>query len=280
MSKQIVIVGTAPSSIRLGPYANPDWEVWACSPGTYGVLPRINQFFELHRWEPGQPWFSEGYCDFLRAFNGPVWMSAPVNEVKGCVVLPVDALVQKYSPYFFTSSIAWMMAMAIEAGATKIALYGVDMAATEEYGYQRAGCQFFAMLAKAKGIEVGVPPESDLLRPAPLYGVCEQNHGWIKALAREQELRSRLKECETTQQNKMIEAHFLKGALDDLNWNRDTWHGNMDGRSHMFTEPTDIPALKDFDHSIFPAETASQYVSGCNAPDLTEPFNRQDGKLP
>lgn len=242
-AKKVVIVGTAPSSIGLGPYTNPEWEVWACSPGTYGVVPRIDQFFELHRWEPGQPWFSEGYCDFLRQFEGPVWMSANVQGVKNCQLLPAFELVQKYGPYFFTSSIAWMMAMAIEAGAEKIALYGVDMAATEEYGYQRAGCQYFAMLAASLGIEVGTPPESDLLRPAPLYGVCEQSHQWIKTTARDRELKDRLARAENELKQKEMEVMFVRGAIDDLGYVQQTYFGNVDGMV-TFTAPPAVPVLE------------------------------------
>ena len=39
--------------------------------------------------------------------------------------------------------------VAKEVGATKIALYGVDMAANDEYGDQRSGLHYFAMLARA-----------------------------------------------------------------------------------------------------------------------------------
>lgn len=240
--KKIVILGTAPSSINLAPFGG-DWKIWSCSPGTYHV-PRIDKFFELHRWEPGQPWFSEGYCDFLKSFEGPVMMSAPVPEVKNCTLLPYAELVAKYGPYFFTSSIAWMMAMAIEEGADKIALYGVDMGSTEEYKDQRLGCQYFAVLAKSLGIEVGVPPESDLLRPAPLYGVCEQSHVWIKQTARARELGGRIKAAQAEIEAKRDEVTFLSGAMDDQDWQLHSFFGNMDSLGQEFTSPPAIPALK------------------------------------
>ena len=43
-------------------------------------------------------------------------------------------------------------------GATKIGLWGIDMAATEEYAYQRPGCQHFLGLVKRAGID---PKEVD-----------------------------------------------------------------------------------------------------------------------
>ena len=62
------------------------------------------------------------------------------------------------------------------------------MSATEEYGYQRAGCQFFILEALRRGIGIFVPPESCLLRPVPVYGLCEWGHTYIKLTQRAREL--------------------------------------------------------------------------------------------
>lgn len=241
--KKIALIGSAPSSVHIAPYDNPEWEVWACSPGSYGIARNVKRFFELHRYEPGQPWFSEGYCDFLQNFEGTLYVSQADPRLPNSTVIPWNALVEKYGPYFFTSSLAWMIAMAIEEGATTIGLWGVDMAATEEYGYQRAGCQYFAMLAKSMGIEFGVPPESDLLRPAPLYGVGECSHSFIKNLARQRELEMRLQDAQARKSHAEKEEHFLQGAIDDLNWSQNTWHGNGGMMDDNFTEPPAIPVL-------------------------------------
>lgn len=267
---KICLLGTAPDSFGLAPFES-DYEIWSCSPGTMGAR-RVDKLFELHRWEPGQPWFQPAYIEYLNNFKGEVIMSAPVSSVKGCKVLPYEDLVQKYGPYFFTSSLAWMMAMAIEAGATKIALYGVDMAATTEYHDQRMGCQYFAMLAKSMGIEVGVPPESDLLRPAPLYGVCENSHAWIKATARARDLARRVQEHQTLVDQNNNRINFLKGAMDDQDWHLHSWIGNMDTMGQEFISPPDVPVLErlrtEQDEIVHPPvqnfryETIAEPISG------------------
>ena len=241
MGKKIVLLGTAPSSMRLAPFGSPEWEIWGCSPGTYPLAVqsgvRFDRFFELHRWEPGQTWFSEGYVDFLQTVDCPVIMSAPVPSIPNCQLLDWEYLVDKYGPYFFTSSLAWMCAMAIEENPDTIAFYGVDMASTTEYHDQRMGCQYFAMLAASKGIEVGVPPESDLFRPAPLYGVCEQSHGWIKQRIRSIELNDRLKKAQEQYNKATEEVHFLRGALDDQDWQLHSWFGAHDMLSSRHITP-------------------------------------------
>lgn len=236
---KICLVGSAPSSVRLAPFGDPTWQIWACSPGTYGIISRCDLFFELHRWEPGQPWFSPEYCQWLGTRKHPVMMAEKRAEVPTSDVLPVDALVAKYGPYFFTSSLAWMFACALEAGATKIALYGVDMAANDEYGDQRSGLHYFGMLAASMGVEVGVPPESDLFRPRPLYGVDEVRHHSIKLLARKRELQARLQDCQQREEMAKQERCFLQGALDDVSYQAQTW-----GDQREFCGPPAVEAMR------------------------------------
>ena len=241
MGKKIVLLGTAPASMGLAPQGA-GWEIWSCSPGTYG-MPGLIKFFELHRWEPQQEWFSDGYMQFLKDFKGDVIMTEQVDDIPNCKVLDHKMLTDHFGPYFFTSSLAWMCAMAILEKPEKIAFYGVDMAARTEYENQRMGCQYFAMIGKAYGIEVGVPPESDLLRPAPLYGVCEQSHGYIKQTSRARELSGRLKVLEEETKDRIKQISFVQGALDDQDWAVRSWFGAVDGLGREFCEPPDVPAL-------------------------------------
>lgn len=249
-AKKICLLGSAPSSLRLAPYGNPNWAMIGCSPGVYGVAPRTEAWVELHRFEPGQPWFSPEYCQFLANYPGPVWMAEKRPEIPNSIELPLVELIQKYSPYFFTSSLAYMMAMAIEAGFETIGLYGVDMAAATEYKDQRLGCQYFAVLAAARGIEVGVPPESDLLRPAPLYGVSETSHARIKIMARRRELEARVNAALIAQQQAKDETLYLRGALEDLDWLEMDWTGNIDSPSDRFLSPPVATGLQTFQFNL------------------------------
>lgn len=133
---KIALIGSAPSSINVAPYHDPEWQIWGCSPGTYGVMPRCNAFFELHLWEPGQPWFSPEYVQWLTALPNrgvTLWVGneAVKTPIPGANVLPHQEIIDEFDPqrWFCTSSLFWMMAMAIKAGAKKIGLWGVDMAA-------------------------------------------------------------------------------------------------------------------------------------------------------
>ena len=121
-----------------------------------------------------------------------------------------------------------MLALAIEQKPKIIGLYGIDMAANSEYNQQRLACQYFIQKILDAGIQLIVPPESDLLEPAPLYGYCESSRHWRKLRARELELRNRIAECQSTAAQKEQEAKHLVGALDDLQYIQAHWTNRRD----------------------------------------------------
>lgn len=265
---KIAIIGTAPSSMSMAPLGDRSWKIFACSPGTYPTLSHCDAFFELHRWEPGEigqpatqkPWFSPEYVAWMGKVPLVVWMANPVPEIPRSKALPVNDLLAKYGSYFFTSSIAWMLACAIEdiledreihgpgyiaANPDVIGLYGIDMAANEEYGYQRAGCQHFIELAATLGIQIYVPPESDLLRPMPLYGIDESSWWMIKLTARQRELTTRLTMAQNAQAQAARDVDFLMGALDDMDYHIKTWGGDRDGTCVNLNILAKSPALRE-----------------------------------
>jgi len=115
----------------------------------------------------------------------------------------------------------------------EIGLWGVDMAATEEYGYQRAGCQHFILETLRRGIGVYVPQESCLLRPMPVYGICEWDHNYIKMTQRMRELNARRAAHQQEAQAAQLNLAATNGGIEDLNYMVNTW-----------TSPYGLPAGK------------------------------------
>lgn len=225
---KIALVGSAPASVRAAPYHDPSWRIYGCSPGVYGVAPRVDEWFETHLWEPGQPWFSPEYVQWLTNLPNrgvKLWVGGPVDQIPGANLYPFDEVLNEFDPnrWFCTSSLFWMMARAIRQGATKIGFWGVDMAATEEYEMQRAGIHFLTYIARARGIEVGCPPESDLFTPRFRYGADEWTHSFRKLRARKQELQGRIQQAEAQARQAGEMALFLKGAMDDCTYMEQTW---------------------------------------------------------
>ncbi len=253
---RIALMGSAPSSVHLTPF-DTDWLVWGCSPGAYPIAARhrIDAWFELHRYEPPiagiaekqVPWFTPEYIQWMSQLKCPVWTGGAAPDLPTHQEYPIEHMKDLYGPYFFTSSLSWMFAMALETkGVTEIGLWGVDMAAQEEYGDQRMGCQYFITLARQRGIKITVPPESDLLMPRALYGVGEWSPRMIKLTARRRELEARRNAAQMTMNNAHQEMLFLNGALDNIDYYLKTW---------MQDEPPELAVLS-------PGRTGSIHMTG------------------
>lgn len=244
--------GKSPELQRAHDYVPGDWDLWGCSPGCWAVVPRATRWFELHRWENDVPWFSPAYRQFLRDFKGPVYTGGRVEEIPNHVVYPIDRMEEKFSSYFMTSSLALMLALAIDTieqirgargahDASKlpagvkaeeldktdeddvIGLWGVDMAAMDEYAYQRPGCQFFVLEAMRRGIGVYLPPESDLMRPQPVYGISEWDHNYIKLTSRARELSAAMQTKQAQLEEAKNSVVGIQGELSALNAFVSTW---------------------------------------------------------
>lgn len=268
---RIAVLGSAPSSILKAPFGDTSWEIWACSPGAYPHLSRVDEFFEVHRWEPGvigkpntqKPWFSPEYVAWMK-MQKRVWVADPdaMRDMPNAVELPWRDLVKKYGHYCWTSSVAYMLAMAIEkiiaARAARVpdapaeddvvGLWGVDMAANEElYTGQRSACQWFMQVLVGLQIQFYVPPESDLLTPPPMYGVSETSHRHIKWLERKNELLGRQQQALAQIDQLQKTAMFFQGAADDMDYHLKMWVHEGDSLSFDFTKfgfpaPAAMPA--------------------------------------
>ena len=114
MPTKIALMWSAPSSIALAPFDDPNWEIWGCSPGLYGSLIQRNRvpeaWFELHRWEPpvlGKadqqvPWFSPEYVAWMGQLPVTVWMERKIDAIPASQALPWQQLCEKYGHFFFT----------------------------------------------------------------------------------------------------------------------------------------------------------------------------------
>lgn len=284
--KRIAILGSAPSSVALTPFHDPSWEIWACSPGSVPHLKRCDRFFELHRWEPDKPWFHKDYITWMAGRQHPVYMIQPVPEIPASVAYPKDHVMQyiwgwkleedgtksplMFDPNTFTSSIAWMLALAISQKPDEIGIWGVDMAAQEEYGPQKDGCLAMIHIARQCGIRIATPPESDLIRPAIPYGYREVDHMFIKLQTRVNELEAQLAKAEADFQEADRRRWFFKGALDDAMYVKQTWPADPNQLAYLYghmnmavqAKPPLMDAIQAAEAEVKPGEIAPVIKQG------------------
>lgn len=224
---KVALVGTAPSSRLLAPFNDPTWEIWVCSPGNMGNIPRVTRWFEIHanyEW-PEHASYGPQYLNWLRQQTAfPIYMQDN-KVVPQAIPYPKDDIVKEFGPDFFTSSFAWMMAFAIQEGAEEIALFGIDMASRDEYILQRPGFYYFKHRAEQKGIKVWAPNESDIMQHAPLYGYSEVTPFGRKMVARKKELTERIGPMKAQRDQLNHNIAYLEGALEDNDYCMSIWGG-------------------------------------------------------
>ena len=172
--RTIAIVGTAPSTRKLVNEEPDEVERWGLG-AAWETTHKIDRYFEVHdrEWlmhrsmKRGAYW---RYLDFLQHFDGPIYMMGTMKgSIPKALDYPIDEVIEEFGRYF-TSSVAYMLAVAIMEKPNQIKLYGVDfMTDMEVYTHQRSALEYLIGHAKGRGIDVWVPDASPILK-APLYG--------------------------------------------------------------------------------------------------------------
>jgi hypothetical protein len=156
---RVAIVGGAPN--KHDPFSDTSCEVWV-----HGNQmdrhkgKRISRIFEIH---DDLSEHQDGYAAWLVEQKIPLVVGRKFPfRGEGITTYPYDA-VNAMMGQHLTSTPAYMMALAILEGATHISIYGVEMSVDDhEYFYQRPSMYAWIAYAKAKGIEVYIPPDSGL----------------------------------------------------------------------------------------------------------------------
>jgi hypothetical protein len=223
MSK-IAILGSHPASMNLAPFGDVNWEIWACSPQNFKA-PRVDAWFELHsldrKWVPG----NEPYIGVIQQ-HSRVYIAVPDERLPNGIIYPKDEILAEYPRLhhgMFSSSCAWMLALAIAQKPDEIGIWGIDMAAGDEYEYQRPGVHYFMGIAEDIGIKITVPPQSDILEVHPMYGYKEQWRSYWKMKARQEEIQGRMVALDNKIANAQEQRLQLAGAMQSMSYEKNTW---------------------------------------------------------
>ena len=184
--KKIAIFGTTPSRM-LGPWKDGSgWTRWTIGPGGKDSH-NWERLYEAHHVWPAD--FAGYLCDlsnekrevrfmddphklidrWRRTKNIPDDVMAKFGKFSTATVIPHADLEEKYGRTWFSSSIAWLQAEAIEAGATDVGMWGIDLESSEEYIAQFVGCRHFIDVCRLVGINVHLPAGCALTREPRSY---------------------------------------------------------------------------------------------------------------
>lgn len=181
--RKIAILGSAPS---LEGVPREGWEYWSLMSNFQSTsLPVVpNRWFELHT--PVHllgVGVSQAEIDYLGTMEN-MWMMSPVgkaNQFPRNEVLGIRKGIQ-----YFTSSIAWVIGLAILEKVDTIGLWGVDLMLTKEYQRERPCIENLLGFAEGQGINIVIPENSPLCKGA-LY--CDKFAYELQLRAKEAEVR-------------------------------------------------------------------------------------------
>lgn len=187
----IAVLGSHPATVLQAPFDDPSWLIYACSPHNLdidaadkfhpgrryldgGIRPdggkfRVDEWFEVHVPLPDET-RPHSYQEQLKKLP-VVWMrdGDAARYYKNAKPFPQHELSERFGPFFWTSSIAFVLAKAIidceRLGIANLAIFGVMQASENEYTYQRPGIQYWIQRATELGIQVMAPEESKLFEP-------------------------------------------------------------------------------------------------------------------
>lgn len=194
--KAVAIVGFASSSRHLAPYNDPKFEIWTMNHAACTWIPKWDVLFELHTLEHlrkihAHDTDANSYMGWLGRQPGvgqekhaPIIMQDVFAEVPASVKLPREEmnawfaerggnLQGFFAADYYTSTVSYMLAMAIMQGREEVHIYGVDLLLDEEYGYQRSGLEYLIGFARGMGIKVYIPYQSALCQANYTYGFSE-----------------------------------------------------------------------------------------------------------
>lgn len=186
---KVCIVGFAGSTRDQFPKGDPSFEVWGMN--RLHEVPGINvanftRWMQIH---PRRIWDTEKRAKevaWMKRAPIPVYMNERHDDIPASIEYPraaVEAAFNRYLPTlpgsgkirndelpYHTTTVTWLIALALLEGFKEIHIYGVDMVCDEEYGYQRPGCEFWLGLAAGLGVKTVIPEDSALCTLDWLYG--------------------------------------------------------------------------------------------------------------
>ena len=176
-SDLLAIIGTADPTRQTAPYEDKNFEIWGVAVATsYPDVKRLDVQFEMH---------TDGYwkrdanvAKRLADVKVPLFMQQHWDEFPTSLAYPMK-IVAQYRPYY-TSSIAYMLALAYHSFVMvekpkHVALFGIHMAAGEEYGEQRPCCEYWLGRMEGAGMDIEPSQGGSLLISNGAYGYENYN---------------------------------------------------------------------------------------------------------
>ena len=245
-TKKIAILGTCPSRMS-APLADMSWDIWTIGPGGKNSN-RWSTLFEIH----GSGTWPEGFAEYLNELKAEkppkrIFTESPMPDWPANVVFPQEALFAKYGRKWFTSSISYALALALEENVTKLGIFGIDLESGEEYRSQFDGARYFLDLARLAGVDLVMPAGCGLLRDPIPYPNSFETHLAMTIQAKVEYL-SQIASQKRAQHGQLAaEINHIDGEIAAFNFIRERYviHGEDASRRIPVTQKASLETKID-----------------------------------
>jgi hypothetical protein len=158
-----------------------DWAREDCDIWVFNEAPkndwcvRADAVFQMHIpevWRSPNNRNDANHYEWLKSGDTPtIYMMDKYDDVPKAIKYPLDEvreMVGNFNEDYYTSSVAYAIALGIYKKYKRIEIYGVEMETQTEYYFQRGGVCFWTGIAVGRGIEID--SHMEIFRHEPMYG--------------------------------------------------------------------------------------------------------------
>lgn len=190
--KTIAIVGTNSKTRDLAPWDDPNVDILTFNEAASdpaGWVKRWTAMLEMH---PADVFTNErniinpDYWKWLQQDHDGriIWLQQANPLIPGSKAYPLYQVSEEYMQNisregervwgYFTSSVAYALALAGWFGYQRVELYGIEAETRTEYEYQRDGIFFWMGMLAAQGVEIYIPEQCSFF-DRPLYAYTQED---------------------------------------------------------------------------------------------------------
>jgi hypothetical protein len=176
MKPTVAIVGSHPRTRAEFDFSRTDCDIWLFNEAISNPVNRIwakraDAIFQMHEpaiWRNPANRNDPHHYEWLKTqTETAVYMQEQYDDIPASRRYPLEDIVARFGVRYFTSSVAYALALACHLGYERMELYGVEMETNTEYQYQRDGVTLW--LGVAHGLGMVVDAHISML-DQPLYG--------------------------------------------------------------------------------------------------------------
>ncbi len=165
----------------------------------------------------------EAHMDFLKAFDGELWLQEEMDELPNGKRYPLDEIVRAAGRTHFTSTFAyqlglmWYQHVVEKRPIEKLVVYGVNLTSMDEYVSQKPCVEYWLGRLEEAGVVVDIPRASALLK-GRVYAMQDDDisdHAFERLQGYKTQFMKNWANTNTAQSMR-IESQFWAGKLSGL----------------------------------------------------------------